>query len=551
MKEKPEPGDEVESLLRHKFAQRELLTRALTHRSLAYEQRLAEPEAPTPNDPSSDNEQLEFLGDAVVGFLVAEDLCRRYPELHEGALTRLRAELVSRKHLGQVAARLNLGAYMLLGRGEERSGGRKKTALLANCIEAVMAALYLDGGVKTARSFVLREIIEPCAPALREQLHDGSSIGDYKSALSGVASGPQSQPARVRHQSREWTRPPQALPHRSLRPRSRRPWQVPRARHRQHQKKSRAGSRPPRHRQNPLRFSARSSTRLRAQEPGMTQPAEVTPSGGQAAAPAPVLPTPVPPAVHQRAAIHIVYPSLLETISSLLSILVVAMFLLTFLVQPFRIPSESMERTLLVGDFLLVNKSIYGPPGHFSWLLPYRPVQDGDIVVFHFPLNPPEHVVKRVIGAPGDRIHLKNGIVYRNGQPLNEPYPSTNRPTPTASAITSPPKPYTDPDVDIHWWQQMRRKKRKRRRPSCSSRRVFRHGRQSQPQPRQPLLGLRAPFRHCGPPFHHLFLAAADAFPNCRGTHLTPQDDKLDHERDPLDKIVDFARWNRILRIVR
>ena len=183
MKEKPQSGDEVESLLRHKFAQRELLTRALTHRSLAYEQRIAEPEAPTPNDPSTDNEQLEFLGDAIVGFLVAEDLCRRYPELHEGALTRLRAELVSRKHLGQVAARLNLGAHMLLGRGEERSGGRKKTALLANCLEAVMAALYLDGGVRTARSFVLREIIEPSATALREQLSDGSSIGDHKSAL--------------------------------------------------------------------------------------------------------------------------------------------------------------------------------------------------------------------------------------------------------------------------------------------------------------------------------------------------------------------------------
>lgn len=182
MKEKSGPG-EVESLLQHKFAQLELLTRALTHRSLAYEKKLAEPETSNPDDPNADNEQLEFLGDAVVGFLVAEDLCRRYPELHEGELTRLRAELVSRRHLGQVAVRLNLGAHMLLGRGEERSGGRKKAALLANCIEAVMAALYLDGGIEAARSFVLREIIEPSAPALRDQLHGGSSIGDYKSSL--------------------------------------------------------------------------------------------------------------------------------------------------------------------------------------------------------------------------------------------------------------------------------------------------------------------------------------------------------------------------------
>ncbi len=177
----------------------------------------------------------------------------------------------------------------------------------------------------------------------------------------------------------------------------------------------------------------------------MTQPAEITPSGGQAAAPAPAPPATVPPAVNQRAAIHIIYPSPLETISSLLTILVVAIFLLTFLVQPFRIPSESMERTLLVGDFLLVNKSIYGPPGHFSWLLPYHPVQDGDIIVFHFPLNPPEHVVKRVIGVPGDRIHLKNGVVYRNGQPLNEPYTVNEPAYPDSFRDNFPAKTYTDP----------------------------------------------------------------------------------------------------------
>lgn len=182
MKEKPGSG-EIESLLQYSFAQPELLTRALTHRSLAYEAKLTESATPAGSDPNSDNEQLEFLGDAVVGFLVAEDLCHRYPELREGELTRLRAELVSRKHLGQVAARLNLGDYMLLGRGEERSGGRKKAALLANCIEAVMAALYLDGGVGPARNFIVREIIEPAVPELRDQLRGGKNIGDYKSTL--------------------------------------------------------------------------------------------------------------------------------------------------------------------------------------------------------------------------------------------------------------------------------------------------------------------------------------------------------------------------------
>jgi ribonuclease III len=190
----PSGVPELESLLGHRFQQPELLTRALTHRSLAWEQRLAEAESvdtdpgaePSPDSsphPSSDNEQLEFLGDAVIGLLVAEELCRRYPSLREGSLTRLRAELVSRRHLGLVAARLNLGDYLLLGRGEERSGGRHKSALLANCIEAIVAALYVDGGMEAARAFVLRDIIEPHAAGLHKKMLVGASIGDYKSAL--------------------------------------------------------------------------------------------------------------------------------------------------------------------------------------------------------------------------------------------------------------------------------------------------------------------------------------------------------------------------------
>jgi ribonuclease III len=184
---------ELERLLGHHFTQPELLRRALTHRSQAYEQRVAGAEAgeaSTSNidntDPSSDNEQLEFLGDAVVGLLVAEELCRRYPELNEGSLTRLRAELVSRRQLGSVAARLNLGQYMLLGRGEERSGGRHKHALLANCIEAVIGALYLDAGIEATRTFVVREVVDPIAAGLRDRMLGGSSIGDHKSALQEI-----------------------------------------------------------------------------------------------------------------------------------------------------------------------------------------------------------------------------------------------------------------------------------------------------------------------------------------------------------------------------
>ena len=107
---------------------------------------------PDPSVDGSDNEQLEFLGDAVVGLIAADSLYRRYPELREGELTRLRAALVSRQHLGKVGLKLDLGAYLFLGKGEERNGGRTKAALMANCIEAVIGAVYLDGGLRRPES---------------------------------------------------------------------------------------------------------------------------------------------------------------------------------------------------------------------------------------------------------------------------------------------------------------------------------------------------------------------------------------------------------------
>jgi ribonuclease-3 len=170
------------ALFHHTFKRPELLTWALTHRSLAYE---TGPE--TLPDPRSDNEQLEFVGDAVLGLAVAESLFHRFPHSREGELTRLRASLVSRRHLGAVAARIGLGEMLLLGRGEEQSGGRQKPALLANALEAVIAALYLDGGLEAARAFIERHIIEPSIPDLRGALSAGETfsgaIGDHKSAL--------------------------------------------------------------------------------------------------------------------------------------------------------------------------------------------------------------------------------------------------------------------------------------------------------------------------------------------------------------------------------
>lgn len=166
----------------YKFKNPELLTLALTHSSLAYENNLEGP----PN-PGSDNEQLEFIGDAVLGLVVAEALYRRFPALREGDLTRLRASLVSSRNLAQVALRIQLGPMLRLGRGEEHSGGQKKPALLANALEAVIAAMYLDGGLAPARDFILNHIIQPAEASLVNVLRStepfSGAVGDYKSAL--------------------------------------------------------------------------------------------------------------------------------------------------------------------------------------------------------------------------------------------------------------------------------------------------------------------------------------------------------------------------------
>ena len=176
------PKGSWDDLFHHRFERPELLTWALTHRSMAYE---SNPE--TLPDPTSDNEQLEFIGDAVLGLIVAEALFRVFPASREGELTRLRASLVSRRHLGEVAGRINLGSMMRLGRGEDQSGGRRKPALLANALEAVIAALYLDGGLDAARAFVEEQILEPAMPDLHDALRAGDTfsgaIGDHKSAL--------------------------------------------------------------------------------------------------------------------------------------------------------------------------------------------------------------------------------------------------------------------------------------------------------------------------------------------------------------------------------
>jgi signal peptidase I len=145
------------------------------------------------------------------------------------------------------------------------------------------------------------------------------------------------------------------------------------------------------------------------------------------------------------------------TIQSIAGTVVIAIFVVTFVVQAFTIPSGSMEHTLLIGDYLLVDKFCYGDSGLWNRVLPYRKIRRSDIVVFYYPINPAQHFVKRVVGVPGDRVRLINKRVYVNGQPLDEPY---------VQYIASDRQPYRDDfprtdiparDTNARWWLEMRK----------------------------------------------------------------------------------------------
>jgi ribonuclease-3 len=168
--------------LGYKFERQELLERALTHSSHAHEEAKAGGQEPSGTE-RLDNEQFEFLGDAVLGLVTSQLLFERFPEFHEGQLSKLKAHLVSAGHLVKVAAALELGKYLRLGRGEERSGGRAKSTLLSDCLEAVIAAMYLDSGLEQAREFIIRRILAPELEEITGERDADFSLTDYKSAL--------------------------------------------------------------------------------------------------------------------------------------------------------------------------------------------------------------------------------------------------------------------------------------------------------------------------------------------------------------------------------
>jgi signal peptidase I len=145
------------------------------------------------------------------------------------------------------------------------------------------------------------------------------------------------------------------------------------------------------------------------------------------------------------------------SLQSLLNTVVIAIFVVSFIVQAFQIPSESMERTLLTGDYLLVNKLCYGGSGFWDHVLPYRSVKRGDIVVFHYPVHPSQHFVKRVVGVPGDRLRLINRQVFINGIPLQEPYVQYTSHEADLFRDDFPRTNIPVPGLEGDWWLQMRK----------------------------------------------------------------------------------------------
>jgi len=144
------------------------------------------------------------------------------------------------------------------------------------------------------------------------------------------------------------------------------------------------------------------------------------------------------------------------SLQSLLGTVVIAVFVITFIVQAFQIPSPSMENTLLVGDYLLVNKLVYGKGSVGDYFMPYRRVRRGDIIVFHYPVNPSQHFVKRVIGVPGDRVRLVNKQVFVNGVALREPYAHFIRPA-NDPFRDSFPRLDVAPGETPEWWLLLRK----------------------------------------------------------------------------------------------
>jgi len=167
---------EIEKRIGYTFQRRDLLTRAITHKSYSHEAR---------HENVRHNETFEFLGDSVLGFVIGDMLFRNFPDLDEGALSKMKAYLVSATSLAEKARAFGMGDVILLGVGEEKTGGRKKDSLLANLFEAMLAGIYLDGGIEPARQLIEQTFLDDIKSINEQDL----LFHDYKTALQELAQG--------------------------------------------------------------------------------------------------------------------------------------------------------------------------------------------------------------------------------------------------------------------------------------------------------------------------------------------------------------------------
>ncbi len=271
---------------------------------------------------------------------------------------------------------------------------------------------------------------------------------------------------------------------------------------------------------------------------GETDPAMSIVSATVSSAEPPLPPAPAPPRIQH-------HHEVLILIQTTLTFLVGALFVLTFIAQPYRIPSGSMEETLLIGDFLLVNKVVFANPGPWKPLLAYEPVKRDDIVVFHYPIDASMYLVKRVIGVPGDQLHLHHGLVYLDGGLQREPFalyiPSyANQfrdefPTPT----------YTDPGVSSRWWMEMQRNVRQGQ-LDIPAGQYFVLGDNRNDSLDSRYWGLVPRQNIVGEPFLVYFSVVTASRSEITG--LTS--DRLAHERGWWNGLAGAVRWSRIFHVI-
>ena len=182
-----------------------------------------------------------------------------------------------------------------------------------------------------------------------------------------------------------------------------------------------------------------------------------SPDGPIGSPDAPAAPAEVPAAAPHRRIVTTFGTDLIGSLQSLMGTVVIAIFVITFIVQAFQIPSESMENTLLVGDYLLVNKLCYGGRGLGEHFMPYQKIARGDIIVFHYPVDPQQHFVKRVIGVPGDHLRMVSKKVLINGRPLDEPYVRFLEPPNNLFRDNFPRTDIPAIGLEGKWWLEMRK----------------------------------------------------------------------------------------------